>query len=460
MRLRLPFAPAGDGWRDHLDWWPRASRRTGTRRAAFARLSTKHRATAAAADARHHRHRLGQDRGVPLPDPRPRAARQAARRHRDQGADPLPDERAGQRPGRAARRADHRRPARWPRSPPASTPASRASGGRTRVTRRRADHRPRASCATRRRTSCSPTTRCSTSCCCARGPRDSGGRPPTQPAVPGARRVPHLRRRAGHRRRDAAAPPRPHAEEPLADTTRRHRRGPARPLGKITPVATSATLGDKGDPAAMLDFAHTVFGEPFDADAVITESRLDLDEWLRRRGSAVATMRGQPIEPALPDALERDRRRRRALGRRPGRRCAGARRTLRDGRYEPSARAGCADDRGRCSTCSSAHPLIQARRRSARRRGVARRSGRAGRFRRCSSTAMLPAPATRGSGSWSSSSRCSAHVRAAGGPRSARRRRAPVGPGAHPRRPRGRRRRRVPLGRRRGCRWPTTTPSC
>ena len=75
-----------------------------------------------------------------------------------------------------------------------------------------------------------------------------------QPAVPGARRVPHLRRRAGHRRGDAAAPPRPDPEEPrpddaLTDADR------ARPLGRITPVATSATLGDQGDPAAMLGFA-------------------------------------------------------------------------------------------------------------------------------------------------------------------------------------------------------------
>ena len=82
-----------------------------------------------------------------------------------------------------------------------------------------------------------------------------------QPALPGARRVPHLRRRAGHRRRDAAAPARPRAEEPLAArTTRAHRRDRARPLGRLTPVATSATLGDNGDPAAMLEFAETVFG--------------------------------------------------------------------------------------------------------------------------------------------------------------------------------------------------------
>ena len=54
----------------------------------------------------------------------------------------------------------------------------------------------------------------------------------------------------------------------------------ARPLGRITPVATSATLGDKGDPTAMLEFARTVFGDEFDADSVITESRLSVDEWI------------------------------------------------------------------------------------------------------------------------------------------------------------------------------------
>jgi ATP-dependent helicase YprA (DUF1998 family) len=53
----------------------------------------------------------------------------------------------------------------------------------------------------------------------------------------------------------------------------------ARPLGRITPVATSATLGDGSEPAAMLEFAETVFGELFPAEAVITESRLSIDEW-------------------------------------------------------------------------------------------------------------------------------------------------------------------------------------
>jgi ATP-dependent helicase YprA (DUF1998 family) len=53
-----------------------------------------------------------------------------------------------------------------------------------------------------------------------------------------------------------------------------------RPLGALTPVATSATLGDRADPGAMLAFAETVFGEPFPLDAVITESRVGIDEWV------------------------------------------------------------------------------------------------------------------------------------------------------------------------------------
>ena len=77
-----------------------------------------------------------------------------------------------------------------------------------------------------------------------------------------------------------------------------------RPLGKVTPVATSATLGSRAAPTAMLDFAHTVFGEPFGADAVIEETRLTPDEWRRARlGSHDSAW--QPIEPALPDALDR-----------------------------------------------------------------------------------------------------------------------------------------------------------
>ncbi|WP_207454661.1 DEAD/DEAH box helicase [Herbiconiux sp. SYSU D00978] len=62
----------------------------------------------------------------------------------------------------------------------------------------------------------------------------------------------------------------------------------SRPLGMVTPVATSATLGDGGDPTAMVNFARTVFGDAFDADSVVTESRLSLDEWAQESTEAGA----------------------------------------------------------------------------------------------------------------------------------------------------------------------------
>ncbi len=67
-----------------------------------------------------------------------------------------------------------------------------------------------------------------------------------------------------------------------------------RPLGRITPVATSATLGDGGDPAAMLTFARTVFGEEFPTDSVVTESRLSIDDWVARRPRANRSLGGGP----------------------------------------------------------------------------------------------------------------------------------------------------------------------
>lgn len=64
----------------------------------------------------------------------------------------------------------------------------------------------------------------------------------------------------------------------------------ARPLGRVTPIATSATLGSKGDPDAMLRFAETVFGEAFPPEAVVTESRLSPEDW-SALGSRVAEPR-------------------------------------------------------------------------------------------------------------------------------------------------------------------------
>ncbi|MGW5571473.1 DEAD/DEAH box helicase [Nocardia thailandica] len=76
-----------------------------------------------------------------------------------------------------------------------------------------------------------------------------------------------------------------------------------RPLGKITPVATSATLGSKdSSPETMLDFARTVFGETFDAETLIGETRLTAQEWLQRRGAALDRT-FSPIEPVVNEAV-------------------------------------------------------------------------------------------------------------------------------------------------------------
>lgn len=53
----------------------------------------------------------------------------------------------------------------------------------------------------------------------------------------------------------------------------------SRPLGRITPVATSATLGAEGESEPMLRFAATVFGETFPEDAVVNEARMSVSTW-------------------------------------------------------------------------------------------------------------------------------------------------------------------------------------
>ena len=79
----------------------------------------------------------------------------------------------------------------------------------------------------------------------------------------------------------------------------------ARPLGRITPVGTSATLGDKDDPQAMLEFAETVFGEPFDEESVITESRLGVAEWVGDAEARVAArgLRAVPVPDVDADTI-------------------------------------------------------------------------------------------------------------------------------------------------------------
>ena len=74
-----------------------------------------------------------------------------------------------------------------------------------------------------------------------------------------------------------------------------------RPLGRITPVATSATLGDQSDPAAMIGFARAVFGDDFDANSVVTESRLRLAEWTADATERVAAIGLTPRRLARAD---------------------------------------------------------------------------------------------------------------------------------------------------------------
>ena len=79
----------------------------------------------------------------------------------------------------------------------------------------------------------------------------------------------------------------------------------ARPLGRVTPVATSATLGSKSDPLAMISFARTVFGEEFDESSVIGETRVTADGWLTAR-SGTLDKRYQPImRPDHDEAVRR-----------------------------------------------------------------------------------------------------------------------------------------------------------
>ena len=264
---------------------------------------------------------------------------------------PLPDERPGQRPGAAARRPDHRATRRSPGSPPASTSATgRAAAHQGH--RRRADHRPRQSMRSRRRrTSCSPTTRCSTSCCCAQADATIWAESATVAAVPRARRVPHLRRRAGHRRRDAAAPARPRPEEPLG---RRRPRSPhedraARSGGspRSPPRRRSGTRATRRPCSASPRPSSVSRSAP---DAVVTESRLDLDEWVGRR-------RGRPRGPscrreAAPDLVDR--------------RCAGARAACRrTARRRTAGRGRAGSARSPRRADDAARPVRRARRPSA-----------------------------------------------------------------------------------------------
>ncbi|MGO2096761.1 MAG: DEAD/DEAH box helicase, partial [Candidatus Microbacterium stercoravium] len=77
------------------------------------------------------------------------------------------------------------------------------------------------------------------------------------------------------------------------------------PLADVTPVATSATLGDDGDPSGMLAFAETVFGRPFSSDSVVTETRQSTRLWIQTALAAGQTTSRTPapINNALATAV-------------------------------------------------------------------------------------------------------------------------------------------------------------
>lgn len=76
------------------------------------------------------------------------------------------------------------------------------------------------------------------------------------------------------------------------------------PLAGITPVATSATLGDRRDPAAMLGFFETVTGYHVGSGAVVTETRLDYADWAHTAREHTAERKLHPLE--LDDLVAQD----------------------------------------------------------------------------------------------------------------------------------------------------------
>ncbi|WP_159813747.1 DEAD/DEAH box helicase [Actinomyces sp. zg328] len=76
----------------------------------------------------------------------------------------------------------------------------------------------------------------------------------------------------------------------LADDDPRQADYDRSPLGPLCPVATSATLGDNGDPTRMLAFARDVFGADLPTEAVITETRTSLDAWAEPHKKATTAL--------------------------------------------------------------------------------------------------------------------------------------------------------------------------
>ena len=159
------------------------------------------------------------------------------------------------------------------------------------------DRRTSTRCGRTRRTSCSPTTRCSTCCSsAARTCRSSPARASRCATSSSTSSTPTTARRARTSRCCCAG-----SALALGVTT------DERPLGAITPVATSATLGGGSDGGPKLrEFAETVFGAEFDAASLVGEDRLTVEEWAT--GSEPAASRCSTGSPRRYAGARRTRR--------------------------------------------------------------------------------------------------------------------------------------------------------
>ncbi len=125
-------------------------------------------------------------------------------------------------------------------------------------------------------------------------------------SLPRPRRVPHLRRRPGHRRRHAAPPPRYCSQEPLDGGRPGHRGRRSRPTAG--PGHPGRHIGDAGRTGRSVDDAVTspkLFSESRSPPTLSsTESRVSVDEWVGRcrggdpRRRADRHRRAYPSRPA------------------------------------------------------------------------------------------------------------------------------------------------------------------
>ncbi|MGO2865757.1 MAG: DEAD/DEAH box helicase [Corynebacterium casei] len=79
------------------------------------------------------------------------------------------------------------------------------------------------------------------------------------------------------------------------------------PLGRITPVATSATLGSKDEPDDILEFARTIFGEKFTRDTVVSETMLSMEQWraeIAETFGPVESIQPTPTAEEIEDVLK------------------------------------------------------------------------------------------------------------------------------------------------------------